>query len=645
MTSNPPTKKEPENLSFFEKTATNNFETIKNSNHATNLLQIKGFKNLYQRNGIFYYRKYVDKKSRWLSLHTQDFNLAKVIYTKLQQGRAAHDDNIWNFFYRDLPNYMHNTNIMETNGENMGRKTLGHTFTEIKAGFEWSDRNNDRFPIMVDLLKRHDITSVEKLAQNPRILYKIVQDLEEYIIPQGGHKGEHLGKETAKAYFDTVKYVMTEAYEKNFVTTSQRDTLLNDFSGVYKKITASKVFSEPSTRKALSDNDFKILFSTCYKMKRGDFSEIDNKIKELDEKIKNIPGKTNEKERKQLRNYKNDLCAFKATFEQYYFIILMILWSGSREMAIGSIQTQDIDLKEHIFNITVNEEKKNNGDLAEKLKKLKTPQSQRKIPIAQILLELGIEEFVTKQMQKHGENAPLFKEAIAPRTNKGKNYRAHNIGERLNAFYKMLGFKDIKKGSLKDVHSLKTSFITHNKRKSSGLGNSELGAISGNKEGGSVLNTNYDKLDYDTAPEEMRDNVNKITFPHVEELFGGILPPKLKHLSNNNRTVTQSKNIQPTNHIRIPSNQSMTNEQYEEEFKETTINFDNPSFTSTAPFVAIYQLSKRLGIPEINLTRIVNARIQNFGSTISAQVHYLSKLKCIPPTTELENMEDLSQYM
>ncbi len=151
----------------------------------------------------------------------------------------------------------------------------------------------------------------------------------------------------------------------------------------------------------------------------------------------------------------------------------------------------------------------------------------------EILIELGVLDYLSKHEQQFGTDTFIFEEAIANKSRTG--YKIKNINESVNALLDVLGIKPAKDtGEILDMHSLKTSFYTLNEEV---LSTNMLEALAGNAPSGKGQSAKtYTKLSMKRTKTQFVFSINQIRFPHIEELFGVyacaiafVLPAKFKN--------------------------------------------------------------------------------------------------------------------
>ena len=159
------------------------------------------------------------------------------------------------------------------------------------------------------------------------------------------------------------------------------------------------------------------------------------------------------------------------------YVILICLFTGSRACGAITIRHQDVDCCNKTITISRNETIIQQGDIRENYKKLKTMDSERKIPIAKALEELGFIDYIKQHEQRYGSRAFIFEEVIQNKNKQG--YRPKVMNECVNVLFKVIQIKPKTNDNfLLDMHSLKESFYSHNEMH---ISKDMLEAISGNK--------------------------------------------------------------------------------------------------------------------------------------------------------------------
>ena len=489
-------------------------------------------RNLCLRNGIFYFRCMIDGKRIYRSLNTSDPYLARYFlkialieikrvswagskekFSKLPQPfveteklNALNDIKFVHFASSDVITKTGKTNNKEVN--DMPRKKKHEVMKVWSQDVKHNFRNPRDYSTATMRLKRAvdfmGVINVEDIEKQPQVLDTMFEKLSQYKQPNGKNKGQGLSKQVIR---DTVNYI------KQVIETAEDKWYICKTGDIFRKLQLKKhvysnwEFKAPVKRETVAEDEFKIIFQALYKLHKHDLDFIDKAFQEgvVASKLLN---------------------RIKAHPDIFFYAILFSLFSGSRANATITLRHKDIDIENKKISI----KKDKNIDARERYKALKTKVSERDIPIPEILIELGFLDYLSKHEQQFGKDAFIFEEAIANKS--GVGYRIKNVNEAVNALWKVLGIKPAKdSGEILDMHSLKTSFYTLNEEV---LSTNMLEALAGNAPSGKGQSSKaYNKPSWKRTKKQFVFSMNQIRFPHIEELFGGMLmmPKHLLYLT------------------------------------------------------------------------------------------------------------------
>ena len=498
-------------------------------------------RNLCLRNGIFYFRRMIKGKRYLRSLHTSDPDLARYLVRQILDAEfnvGAPKKNLQKnkkIFVCFSKRVSQNSSYIITGPEVSAPITCDKRrndmagITNVKQAIKknkvktnamdfWAnkmrhkpnaqyDRDTKRLQNLMDNM---DSPYLEDLEQDPLMIHAAIRRLEAYRFEKGAHKGEVPSKKYVQETIKVLKRVVNEA---------RKQKVIESKGHIFEEIGDVDLagFKPAVERRAFGEEKFKTLFTTMYEMKNGVYRTINDAI--ADEKYKNV---------------RANLVHVRDNFEHYYYMILLLLFTGARANAIATLRLRDINLKENIIWIHKDKKLIKSGDVREIQKKLKTEGAERKVPIANILHSLGFSEFVKAQLKKFGANAFLFEKIVQNKNKAG--FRVKTANENLNKLFLIAGFKDC--DFMQDVHSLKHSFYTSNMNRA---GKTACEAIAGQAHSGQGLSVSvYTNMNYDNASEDMIEAVNKLTFPYIDILFGKHPDSARKH----NKSGTDGQNEQ-----------------------------------------------------------------------------------------------------
>lgn len=501
-------------------------------------------RNLCLRNGIFYFRRMIKGKRYLRSLHTSDPDLARYLVRQILDAEfnvGAPKKNLQKnkkIFVCFSKHVSQNSSYITTGPEVSAPITCDKRrndmagITNVKQAIKknkvktnamdfWAnkmrhkpnaqyDRDTKRLQNLMDNM---DSPYLEDLEQDPLMIHAAIRRLEAYRFEKGAHKGEVPSKKYVQETIKVLKRIVNEARKQKVIETKGH---------IFEEIEDVDLagFKPAVERRAFGEEKFKTLFTTMYEMKNGVYRTINDAI--ADEKYKNV---------------RANLVHVRDNFEHYYYMILLLLFTGARANAIATLRLRDIYLKENLIWIHKDQKLIKSGDVREAQKKLKTEGAERKVPIADILHALGFSEFVKAQLKKFGANAFLFEKIVQNKNKAG--FRVKTANENLNKLFLIAGFKDC--NFMQDVHSLKHSFYTSNMNRA---GKTACEAIAGQAHSGQGLSVSvYTNMNYDNASEEMIEAVNKLTFPYIDILFGKHPDSARKHNNGGNNGQNDKKTI------------------------------------------------------------------------------------------------------
>lgn len=344
-----------------------------------------------------------------------------------------------------------------------------------------------RIQQMIDFMH---VENVEDIDNDPQIIDQLRQSLSDYVQVSGKNKGKHFSVKTIKEYFRLLRRVI-KVHDENHK--------LKNFETIWRKTSSEKFRTDKNLTKKerlpLNNEDYKKLFTFLAELKKHRFAQLNFMLKMHPE-------------------YKKDLITIKNYPDAFLYTIMIALFTGSRANAITTLRHQDIDLENKIFKFNKNDQ---SDDAREKLKHLKTDESKRSVPIADVLLnELGLEQYLKTHEKLHGSEAFIFEEAIK----NNNSYSPNIINLYVNTLFSCLEIKPDKDSTyMKDFHSLKKSFYSANCK--TGIPLEMLEALAGNKpSNGSLAAKVYTQISMETAAESMFEAVNNISYPFIELLIG-----------------------------------------------------------------------------------------------------------------------------
>ena len=445
-------------------------------------------RNLSLRNGVYYYRQQINGKRIFRSLHTSDPYTAVFLLRQILANSLSSEPSIPVIIQSHVQKQHNITN-------NKPRKTK-HDILEVWDSLphqcitDQAWRKNRAY-ILKDV-QFLECKYIEDLADNPELIYNMLDKFRNNPIKQGGHKGQTLSLNSLKRYIMMLRQVINHAADMDWI--DNKDKLISKLQ--LRKI---KGFESSVRREPLAEPDFEKLFGCIYRLLHDDTSILDTPCCEL-----------SSEERSRIKH-------IKRYPKQIAYVILLCLWTGCRACAAETIRTINVDLYNKTISICRDETLIKNGDKREKYKQLKTIDSERKIPIADILDKLGFCDYIMQQQRIYGDQAFIFEECIKNKTNRG--YRPKTMSYCVNTLFKIIGIKPQNNDTyMLDMHSLKESFYSHNEQN---VSRDMLEAIAGNKPScKSISSRVYNKQSFTRLPTKMIEAVNSLSYPHMEILFG-----------------------------------------------------------------------------------------------------------------------------
>ena len=470
-------------------------------------------KNLCKRNGTYYYRKQVDGKRVLKSLKTDDVFLAvhrlrqalAVTSGQKEQSKNKTTDTIIQSESEQVKAIQSKRPAVESVVADNKSIKQKHKLTDIWDSIYHGGTPSTQLRAQVCInraIKFLGCKYIEDLDENPDLVYDMLDKFRKVRVKAGRTKGQPLVLKTMKEYLMRLRQIISYAEERDWI---------DNASKIRNRLTLRKLkgFNSSAPREPLAEPDFEILFDALFRMMNGDTNFL-----------------TNHKLKPHQRAHLTRIIKHPQAF---VWCILICLFTGSRAGAVTTIRHQDIDLENLTISIHKNQTLANRGDIRESCKQLKTAESERKVPIADVLVKLGFLNYLEEHRKKYGSSAFIFEEVVRNKNQKG--YRPRSINESVNALFIVLGIKPVDASAtfLLDMHSLKESFYSHNDLT---ISKDMLEAIAGNRPSGRGLSSRvYNKQSFSRLPTKMIQAVNQISYPHLGLLFGGKLPDELEHLN------------------------------------------------------------------------------------------------------------------
>lgn len=322
---------------------------------------------------------------------------------------------------------------------------------------------------------------------------------------------EKLSKEKTKSGTFFANKTLHE-YAKLFKRLFDRQSDKELVAGIMNVAIRTHCKAVTKERQPLGEQDFVILFQAMNKLACGDVSFIDKYIQGVSIDLQHT---TDSKKRNKLYARMHNLRLIKEHPEVIYYVILLMMFSGSRVNAIATLRFSNIDFKEKTIEINKDDELIKVGDQRESAKHLKTEGSMRVLPIANFLIKMKFLDFIKAIKTKNAISKDQFIFENVIKTEEG--YRPNYINEAINEFLLILGLKPTKSTDMLDCHSFKTTFVTWNKEKFTDR--ALLKAITGNTGNKKdIIDNNYTKYSMELTPSIMRKGINKISYPNINIL-------------------------------------------------------------------------------------------------------------------------------
>ena len=418
----------------------------------TKLIPPITMRNLCMRNGIFYFRRMVNGKRILKSLRTKNPLLAQYLILQIETQYIAEKPRnplviTTNKFTKN--NFTILSDLLPTQKQNKpkGQKMMnvtqntGHPISEIwkkhvDHAFDTKNQKtaDTRVETMISML---GCSTIEELDADPYKLDEMKTKLFDYEQPAGKNKGQKYTKKTIKEHFRLMRQI---------IVTADNEFGLTNIDKMIRKLkltntTASKDLAQTKKRVPFDEGDYQKLFECMVKVKNNDLSGLQSMKDECTQDDKFLI--------ERLYTYP----------QQWYFAILLALYTGARANAINTLRHQDIDLTNNTIYFHINDYLVKQQDIREKQKKLKTEESERLVPIASVLLnDLGLKNYLELHEKKHGSSAFIFEEFITTK----ECYKDSYMNQAINKLFIYLGIKPDKDSKvLKDFHSLNS--IAENK--------------------------------------------------------------------------------------------------------------------------------------------------------------------------------------
>ncbi len=456
-------------------------------------------RNLSIRNGVYYYRQQINGKRIYKSLHTSDpyvavFLLRQILSQNLSNTPIQSTPIISSF------RHINSASILAPK-KTLVKHDIVKTWDSLQHQCKNEIRLRNNRAYIIRVAEFLGCRYIEDLAAQPDLIYTMINKFRDTPIQAGTHKGKTISAKTLKNYLLLLRQVINHAADREWIDNA--DKLISKL-----QIRKIKGFGVSIRREPLSEPDFEKLFECLDKLLHQDTTFLNQPINLSSAEL-------------------NRVDTIKRYPIQISYVILICLFTGSRACGAITIRHKDVNCRNKTITISRNETIIQQGDLRETYKKLKTMDSERKIPIATVLEELGLIEYIKRHELRCGSQAFIFEEVIQNKNKQG--YRPKVMNECVNVLFKVIGIKPHTNDQfLLDMHSLKESFYSHNEQN---VSKDMLEAIAGNKPSGRGISSRvYNKQSFDRLPMKMIHAVNLITYPHLNLLFSGQLPDNLKHL-------------------------------------------------------------------------------------------------------------------
>ena len=460
-------------------------------------------RNLCVRNGVYYYRQQINGKRIYKSLHTSDPYIAIFLL------RQILSQNLVNNPIQSIPISPSFSLINSASALVPKQSLMKHDIVKIWDSLQHQCKNEIRLrnnrAYILRVVEFLGCKYIEDLAAQPDLIYTMISKFRDTPIQAGIHKGKTIAAKTLKNYLLLLRQVINHAADREWIDNA--DKLISKL-----QIRKIKGFGVSVRREPLSEPDFEKLFEALYRLLHKDTEFLNHPINLSSVEL-------------------NRLNTIKQYPIQISHVILICLFTGTRACGAITIRHQDVDCCNKTITISRNETIIQQGDTRETYKKLKTDDSERKIPIAIVLEELGLIDYIKQHERKYGSQAFIFEEVIQNKTKQG--YRPKVMNECVNVLFKVINIKPKTTNKfMLDMHSLKESFYSHNEMH---ISRDMLEAIAGNKPSSKSISSRvYNKQSFTRLPTKMINAVNQIQYPYMELLFGGILPDSIAILLKHN---------------------------------------------------------------------------------------------------------------
>ena len=456
-------------------------------------------RNLSLRNGVYYYRQQINGKRIYKSLHTSDPYIAIFLLRQILSQNLANSPIQ---SVPIIPSFTHtNSAKISVPKQSLAKHDIVKVWDSLQHQCKNEIRLRNNRAYIVRVVEFLGCKYIEDLAAQPDLIYTMISKFRDTPIQAGIHKGKTIAAKTLKNYLLLLRQVINHAADREWIDNA--DKLISKL-----QIRKIKGFGASVRREPLSEPDFEKLFCCLYKLLHRDITFLNHPINLSSVEL-------------------NRLDTIKQYPLQIGYVILICLFTGTRACGAITIRHQDVDCCNKTITISRNETIIQQGDTRETYKKLKTDDSERKIPIAIVLEELGLIDYIKQHEQKYGSQAFIFEEMIQNKTKQG--YRPKVMNECVNVLFKVINIKPKSTDKfMLDMHSLKESFYSHNEMH---ISRDMLEAIAGNKPSNKSISSRvYNKQSFTRLPTKMINAVNQIQYPSMELLFGGILPDSITSL-------------------------------------------------------------------------------------------------------------------
>lgn len=490
--------------------------TKNSQNFVTNLLpNHKIARNLFLRNGTFYVRKMISGKRFTKSLHTNDpylaihmlkmwqsFELFKQTHTESENFRLNE------VYFGETLNLLKKLNVSEYVVE--GKTCI----TPIEKGKKMliSCKYSKHVRPNILTTNKHELTKYDHMMHK---MIKYLGNCQDTDILADPHMLEGMiaklaNEKTKSGTFFSQKTL--HEYAKLFKRLFDRQSDKELVAGIMNVAIRTHCKAVTKERQPLGEQDFIVLFQAMNKLACGDVSFVDEHIQGVSIDLQHT---TDSKKRNRLYARMHNLRLIKEHPEVIYYVILLMMFTGSRVNAISTLKTSNVNVKEKTIEINKDDELVEKGDVRESIKHLKTEGSMRVLPIAKFLIKMKFLNFVKACKSKNAVSQDQFIFENVIKTEEG--YRPNYINEAINEFLLILGLKPTKSTEMLDCHSFKTTFVTWNKKKfvDKDLFRSITGNVGNSKD---ILDNNYTRYSWELTPTLMIEGINMIGYPNLDIL-------------------------------------------------------------------------------------------------------------------------------